>query len=72
MTDVAEAISSDAKIRMAATNAVVQHLSAFPNSMAAEDLWENNPELTEVEAESAGELADLMTRSIAAGIGAMP
>lgn len=70
--DVTEAVMSDAKIRMAATNAVVHHLSMFPDSMAAEDLWENNPELTEIEAEAAGELADLMARSISAGIGAMP
>lgn len=72
MDDVAEAISSDAKIRMAATNAVAHHLSMFPYSSAAEDLWEENPELTEGQAEAAGELADLMIRSIAAGIGAMP
>jgi hypothetical protein len=70
--DVAEAISSDAKIRVAAINTVMQHLSMFPDSMAAEDLWENNPALTEVEAEAAGELADLIAISISAGIGAMP
>jgi len=70
--DVADAIMSDAKIRLAAFAAVAQHLSMFPDSSAAEDLWENNPELSEAEAEAAGELADLMVRSIAAGIGAMP
>jgi len=70
--DVAEAISSDAKIRTAAVNTVMQHLSMFADSMAAEDLWENNPALTEIEAEAAGELADLIAISISAGIGAMP
>jgi hypothetical protein len=61
---------SDAKIRIAATRAVAQHLSAYPDS--AEDLWESNPELSEAEAEAANELADLMVRSIVAGIEAMP
>jgi hypothetical protein len=72
MSDVAEAIMSDAKIRIAATRAVAQHLSAYPDSSAAEDLWESNPELSEAEAEAANELADLMVRSIVAGIEAMP
>jgi len=70
--DVAEAIMSDAKIRIAATRAVAQHLSMFADSSAAETLWEDNPELSETEAVAAGELGDLMVRSIVAGIEAMP
>jgi hypothetical protein len=56
----------------AAIRAVVQHLSAFADSMAAEDLWENNPELSEQDAIEAGQLADLIARSVSAGIEAMP
>lgn len=67
VADTAVSTVTDAAIR-----AVVQHLSAFADSMAAEDLWENNPELSEQDAIEAGQLADLIARSVSAGIEAMP
>ena len=72
MSVESDAIEGSVAVSNAAVRAVVQHLSMFPDSMAAEDLWENNPDLTEGQATQAGWLADLIVRSMAAGIEAMP
>lgn len=60
------------EIARAAVQSVALHLSNYPDSTAAEGLWENNPELSEAEAIEAGQLADLIARSLTAGIEAMP
>lgn len=56
----------------AAIRAVCLHLSRFGDSSAAETLWEDNPQLTEAQGIEAAELADLIVRSIIAGIEAQP
>ena len=51
------------EIRWAAVQAVAQHLGGFEDSMAAEDIWENNPELEQAEMEDATRLAEQIAES---------
>lgn len=51
------------EIRWAALQAVAQHLGGFEDSMACEDIWENNPDLLEAEMETATELAEQIAES---------
>ena len=60
------------QVLVAAIRAVVQHLREIGDSHALEDLRYDNPALNIEQAGRARELADLMARSIAAGIEATP
>jgi hypothetical protein len=51
------------EIRWAALQAVAQHLGGFADSMACEDIWENNPELEAGEMETATRLAEQIADS---------
>jgi hypothetical protein len=50
-------------IRLAALEAVAQHLGAFESSMAEEDIWENHPQLSRTQMEEATRLADQIADS---------
>jgi hypothetical protein len=50
---IAEHVSELDEVATAASRAVAQHLSAYVDSTAAEDLWANNPELSEQQATDA-------------------
>jgi hypothetical protein len=69
---IAEHVSELDEVATAASRAVAQHLSAYVDSTAAEDLWANNPELSEQQATDANYLADLISRSIIVGLESIP
>jgi hypothetical protein len=51
-------------IRSAALDGVRQHLAAFPDSTAFEDIWENHPLLIEREAQQAQMLAAFVAHQL--------
>lgn len=55
----------NAAAQAAALVAVARHLEMFAESMAEEEIWEDNPELLEHEAETAQQLARAVANNAA-------